>query len=232
MNTSDYYLSIKKQADVVWDASFKSDNHAKLSCTHHMILELGEWIDILQYRPESKILKTALKELQLSIATLNLGFYSKAFTGLRYFFERTLVAILFSGQEVQLRLWERGGRDTYWSEVMDENNGILSLNFTRAFFPELKDEIAHFRAITKKVYRECSEFVHGNNSVIQSLPETLEFNQELFEIWHQKASVMIRVILFVLNLRFLKYLSIDDLKKTESINTEYFNNILNIRELY
>lgn len=232
MDIKEHYNSLKEISNEILEKSLKEDNLPLIAKSHNILFEYNVWLEILKDRPEFKILKTASKELQISIMTLNFGFYSKSFSGLRFFLERSLVAILFSSQEIELKLWEKGERDTYWSEIIDENKGIFSHRFSNAFFPDLKDEIKHFRNLTLKVYRECSEFVHGNNSAIQSLPDSLEYNKVLFDNWHNKASSIGRITLFALNLRYLKHLNQEDFKKLESINIDTFNSIKSIQELY
>ncbi len=92
-------------------------------------------------------------------------------------------------------------------------------------FPELKGEITHFKAITKKVYRECSEYVHGNNSVIDKIPNSLEYSKDLFEEWNTKADIINRIILFTLCLRYLKILKEEERKKVTDSLIEEFNSI-------
>lgn len=232
MDIKEHYISLKELSNEVLEQSLIDDNLTLIAKSHNILFEFNTWLEILNNKPEIHILKTASKELQFSIMTLNFGFYSKSFSGLRFFLERSLVAVLFSSQEIELKLWEKGERDTYWKEIIDENKGIFSHRFSNAFFPELQDEIKHFRSLTQKVYRECSEFVHGNNSAIQSLPNNLEYNVDLFENWHKKADSIRRIILFALNLRYLKHLNQDDFKRLENINIDNFNNIKPIQELY
>ncbi len=232
MDIKKHYISLKEVSNGILEQSLNDENITLIAKSHNILFEYSVWLDILKDKPEFKILKTASKELQISIMTLNFGFYSKSFSGLRFFLERSLVAILFSSQEIELKLWEKGERDTYWSEIIDENKGIFSHRFSNAFFPDMKDEIKHFRNLTQKVYRECSEFVHGNNSAIQSLPDSLEYNKVLFDNWHNKANSIGRIILFALNLRYLKHIGKEDFKKLENINLDNFNSIKPIQKLY
>lgn len=233
MTIKQNYESIKKTCDEIYQLSTSQETiESTLLRSNHLLSDLNAWIRVLKNRPEYKILENAIKELELSIITLNFGFYSKSYAGLRFFLERSLVAILFSSQELEFRLWEKGGRDTSWSEITDENNGIFSEKFSRAFFPELKDEIKHFRTMTKKVYRECSEYVHGNNSIIQAMPSHLEFSKTIFESWHDKFETVSRIVLFTLNLRYAKHLPNDVLNTLEDVNSDHFNSIKPIQELY
>ena len=114
---------------------------------------------------------------------------------------------------------------------MDKDKGVFSHKFCRAFFSELKDEVNHFSAITLKVYRECSEYVHGNRVVIDKIPNNLEYSKELFYEWNTKADIIRRVILFTLCLRYLKHLKPEDIKKIESTIVDEFKATNQIVEL-
>lgn len=232
MNIEQKFKSIKDECDKIYDLSTNPESLDVLSKSDHALNDLNKWISVLKDRPEYHILKNAIKELELSIITLNFGFYSKSYMGLRFFLERSLVAILFSSKEIEFRLWEKGKRDTYWSEIIDDGCGVFSKNFSEAFFPELESELKHFLSIAKKVYRECSEYVHGNNSVIQSAPDYLEFSKKDFESWHGKFEIVARVILFALNLRYAKHLPTDLLNSLEDVNLDNLNNIKSIQELH
>jgi hypothetical protein len=231
MKVTDYYTQLGNNAIGVLQSSLGNEDLELLSSNHSFTHDLSLWLEVLKNRPESSILQNAIKEFQIAILSNNLGFYQQAFMGLRFFFERTLVAIHFSGKEIELNLWKLGERDTYWSELIDKDNGIFSPKFCKAFFPELKDEIRHFEAITAKVYRECSEFVHGNQSVIKIIPEQISYSKELFYEWNIKADTIRRVVLFAFCLRYLKHLSDDKVKKLESTIADEFKSISQIKDL-
>ena len=150
MNVIEQYKAIGATTMEILDKSLQDEDIDLLSSNHSFIFDFSLWLDVLRDRPEISILQNAIKEYQMSILSNNMGLYQQAFMGLRFFLERTLVAILFSANEMELSLWKLGERDTYWSELMDEEKGIFSSKFCRAFFPELKDEIIHFKVITKK----------------------------------------------------------------------------------
>ncbi|HFK5510447.1 hypothetical protein CMU59_13715 [Elizabethkingia anophelis] len=234
MKVIDHYNELGKKADEILQESLQNEDLELLSSNHSFLNDFAAWLEILEGRPEYEILKNAIKEYQMAILSNTLGFYQQAFMGLRFFLERTLVALLFSANEIELNLWKLGERDTYWSELMDENKGVFSNKFCKAFFPELKDEIKHFNAITLKVYRECSEYVHGNHSVISKIPNNLVYSAELFLEWNSKADIIKRIVLFTFCLRYLKFFSINSpekVAKIESIINEEFKSINQISEL-
>jgi hypothetical protein len=231
MKVTDHYNKMGETSLEILSKSLGNDDLELLSSNHSFLHDFAAWLDVLKERPEINILQNAIKEYQIGILSNNFGLYQQAFMGLRFFLERTLVAILFSANEIELNLWKIGERDTYWNELMDKDKGIFSYKFCKAFFPELKDELNHFSAITSKVYRECSEYVHGNQTIIRKLPTTLEYSQDLFYEWNSKANIIRRVILFALCLRYLKYLKPEGVKKIEGSILDEFKSISQIIEL-
>jgi len=227
-----HYRELGQRSNEILSESLGAERIGINARSHSAIFDYNAFIEIIKDRPEYDILRIALREYQMSLLSINLGLYNQAFISLRFFFERTLVAILFSSKELELRLWQRGERDTYWNEIVDDDNGIFSHSFCRAFFPDLKDESNHYKNMTKKVYRECSEYVHGNLSVQDKIPETLEFNDFLFSEWHAKANTIRRIILFVFCLRYLKFLKADSLETIVTITMEEFGHLPAINSIF
>lgn len=184
--------------------------------------DFSKWIDILGNAPETYLYRNAAKVYQEAFANMLMGLYQPAFMGLRYFLERTLTGVFYSGNELELRTWLRGERDTYWTELIgredkggakqnEERNvnvdsGLFSLKFTRAFFPEIVDSAKTFRSLTSKVYRNCSEFVHGNPRAIDQIGQNNEFSLDVTEKWNEFADTIIRCILYAFVMRYWKFL--------------------------
>ncbi len=234
MTVSDHYNELGKKTNKILEESLNNEDLELLSSNHCFLNDFALWLEIIEGRPEFDILQNAIKEYQIAILSNTLGLYQQAFMGLRFFLERALVALLFSANEIELNLWKIGERDTYWNELMDEDKGVFSNKFCKAFFPELKNEIKHFNAITLKVYRECSEYVHGNHSVISKIPKNIVYSKDLFYEWNSKADIIKRIVLFTFCLRYLKVFSISNpekIKKIESSINEEFKSIHQISEL-
>jgi hypothetical protein len=231
MKVTDHYKKLGQQATEIQKNSLKNKDLKLLSSNHAFLNDFAIWLEILKDRPEGNILKNAIKEYQLALFCNNLGMYQQAFMGLRFFLERNLAAILFSAYEIELNLWKIGERDTYWAELVDKDKGLFSSKFCKAFFPELKDEIIHFSSMTVKVYRECSEYVHGNNSVIDKIPSKLEYSKDLFYEWNTKADTIKRIVLFAFCLRYLKHLKKEEIKKITDTISEEFKSITQIIEI-
>jgi hypothetical protein len=160
-------------------------------------------------------MQLALKEYQFALFALTNGQYRHAFIGLRLFFELSLAAIHFSAHELELRFWKKDTQDINWQRMISAENGVLSKNFISAFAPCLVDHAPGFRAIAEKVYRECSEFVHGNAHTHTTLADSFSFSPDVCKQWHDHAKSMFIVLLFAYAAR-----SLGDLKKEEKNNLE------------
>lgn len=232
MNVSEHYNSLIDKCKEISNETLIDGREAILGMSHSYIYDYEKWVAVLDGRPEAELIKIALREYQMALLCNVMGLYNQAYIGLRFFFERTLVAIMFSANEIDLRLWLIGDRDSYWREIVDENTGVFSHSYARAFFIDLKDEVVHYRRMAEKVYRECSEFVHGNMVAHGKIPPSLEFNDNLFQDWNNKASTIKNILLFALCLRYLKFMNDEQLKMVESTVFDEFAFISPIRILF
>jgi len=170
---------------------------------------------------ESVALKAAVREYQFSILALSLGNYRSAFSALRLFLELTFASVRWSVNEQELREWQKGERDLNWTALIDLESGILSKKVLRLFSDFFVDEAPVYRSSAVAVYRECSQFIHGNAATNNALPSTLQFDQETFALWHEKANVTRLVTTFALASRYLMDLS-------ESEKTTLENGLLDV----
>lgn len=236
MKVTEHYIKLGQVTNEIIEKSMSNENLDLFSTNHDFLNDFAIWLDVIKDRPECSILENSIKEYQLSLLNNNQGMYQQAFMGLRFFLERTLVAVMFSASEIELNLWKIGERDTYWNEIASKEidgkdiKGIFSKKFCKAFFPELKNELSHFFSITTKVYRECSEFVHGNKNIIDKIPDKLEYSKELFNEWNIKADIIKRVVLFVFCLRYLKQLGKEERKKISVTIADEFKGISEITD--
>ena len=106
MQVRDHYRELGKKAIEILDKSLANEDLELLSANHAFLHDFAVWLEVLKDRPEINILQNAIKEYQIGILSNNLGLYQQAFMGLRFFLERTLVAILFSANEIELNLWK------------------------------------------------------------------------------------------------------------------------------
>ncbi len=223
MSIKDYYGTFKVEVCHNIDAALTDTSpiYPSIAKNRSFVYDYGQWIRAIDNRPETVIYKNAIRAYQEAFSNMLMGLYQPAFMGLRYFLERTLMGVYFSANELELRTWLAGNRDSYWTELIGEeggdkerkdgaqnvNRGLFSLKFTRAFFEEFDKICLRFRSQTKNVYRECSEYVHGNPYVIQQLGDKMEYSEELSKRWNDSADTIARCILYAFMMRYWKSLS-------------------------
>ena len=225
MTIIDYYTSLHSDMKSILEKALQEDNLSDIGTAHSFMSDFGEWLNVLHSRPEIDILQNAIKGYHIALLSAILGLYQQAFIGLRFFLERSLAAIYFSSSEIELRLWKSNGRDTYWSELIDDDLGVFSKKFCKAFNPTFWDECSHIKMITQKVYRECSEYVHANYNIIDSLPNKIEYSNEHLKSWCDKAQNIRRCVIFAFCLRYLQILKSDELKIVEDCVMDEFRSM-------
>jgi len=199
--------------------------------SHQFAYELGDWCKILEHRIEVELLKIAAMEYELALLALIQGHYRHSFKALRLVLELTLQAVYLSANEICLREWLDNRIDTNWSSIVDEKNGLFSERFAKAFFPDIIKHIQHYRGLASAIYRECSECVHGNIPKHIPLPTSLDFNQEVFELWHSKADVVALILHFALSIRYLPELLEKDILDVEPFLSDRLGHLEEIRQL-
>lgn len=188
-------------------SSFAEGPANNMAKAHAYIGDLDKWASILAPRRESVALKAAMREYQFALLALSLGSYRSAFSALRLFLELSFASIRWSVNEQELREWLRGERDLNWKALADAELGILSKRVLRLYSEFFQDEASVYRSSAEAVYRECSEFIHGNAATNSALPATIQFDPKTFALWHDKADVVRLVVTFALAARYLVELS-------------------------
>jgi len=227
-----YFRGLHSSCGEILAQSFAADARGIQSASHSFVLDIETWLEVLSTRPESVLLEAALHEYQFSLLSAVQGQYRQAFMGLRLFLELSLGAIFFSSDEFRLRLWMRGERDIVWGRLVDTDTGVLSRQFVRAFNEALADEAPHYRGIAEKLYRDCSEYVHGNVDTCTSLPNALEFDEDVFFDWHEKAKTARLVVSFTLCARYLVLLGEESQNALEPVITDELGHIKEIRAFF
>ncbi len=228
----EYYELLQKQcSDAVRD-SFDSDAGGLHARSHSFVRDLEVWLVALDGTPERDMLIAAMREYQFALLAVVQAQYRQAFTALRLCFELLLSAVQLSANELELRTWLRGDRDLNWSALADADTGLFSKKFARAFFEELEEQSAHYRAMAGAVYRECSEYVHGNAHTLGHLPDGVAFDQAVFREWHGKAQTVRLVSVFALCVRHLRQFDASRLHSLESVVLDNVGFIPQIRTVF
>lgn len=201
----DLYLEINdKQASII-ETTLSVSNSEIFAPNHLFITDLEKWLKHLSSNREAVLYKTAIEEYANSLFLLTCGLYRETYIGLRFFLEHTLFGLYLSVNELNFMRWSMSRYDMHWSEITDAEAGVFSKDYFEAFSPELAEYAPALLNICKLLYRELSEYTHGNLPATQVLPTKLKFDQEIFIDINQKIESMRHLITFLF---FVRYKSI------------------------
>ncbi len=232
MDVLEHYRALFKNSDVVLSGMVGANGVEALIASHNYLLDFDAMKIAIKGRPEAAVLDSAVKEYQFALFALVSGQYRHAFGGLRLFFELMLATVQFSAHEIDYRMWAKDSKDINWSALKDIQNGVFSINFIRAFNPNFSDFGKQYLAIAETVYRECSEFVHGNAGTHSILPSDIAFQKEAFFSWHDKAKTMRLAIVFAFSARYLNYIPKEEMDRMEPVITDVIGDLAPVQEIF
>ncbi|QDT85081.1 hypothetical protein [Gimesia chilikensis] len=229
MNIEEYLRRLRSESQQIFEKTICYQT--ELGKAHHFSACVNEFSEHVFDNVEKNILTTVSTQLESATFNVTMGLYRQAFSSLRLAFEMGIGVVYFSVHRLELNEWLCGQADLKWANLLDESNGILSKRFTNAFYKELSDEVSHYRHLAKSVYRELSEFVHGNNETWELSGLTLKYNEQLLMKYFKVYNDVSKVVLFVLCCRYLRSFSTEVLDSLEFIPEE-FHHISIIREQF
>ncbi|QTN46418.1 hypothetical protein H7683_01965 [Ectopseudomonas mendocina] len=227
-----HYRTLIQNSEAVLESMIDANGSESLTTSHNYLLDYDAIKTAITDRPEVAVLDAAVKEYQLALFALVTGQYRHAFGGLRLFFELMLSTVQFSAHEIDYRMWVKDSKDINWNSLKDSQTGVFSTNFIRAFNPEFSECGKQYSAIAEAVYRECSEFVHGNAGTHAILPTDITYRNEVFELWHEKAKTMRLAIIFAFSARYLNYVSKDAAAIMEPIITDAIGTLAPVQAIF
>lgn len=229
MNIEQYLKDLNLKSQEVFSTTIADTSN--LGKSHHFASFIGEFSEILFDENEKRMFQTVA--VQLESATLNLiyGMYRQAFSSLRLAFELGLGTIHFSVHKLEHYEWMKGENDIKWSKLIDVENGIISKRFSNAFFPELNDYMEGFNSKSKSLYREMSEFVHGNNETWQKSGFSINYNEKLKNDYFSIFKSVSEILIFLMCCRYLKSLEKGKIDEVSDFLLEEMQHIYQIREL-
>lgn len=233
MDVVEYYRVLIRNIDAVMGTMAGANGASEaLTVSYNYLLDYDALKMAIAERPEASVLDSAVKEYQFALFALVSGQCRHAFGGLRLFFELMLATIQFSAHEIDYRMWVKDSKDINWSALKDVQSGIFSANFIRAFNPSFSDCAKQYLAIAEVVYRECSEFVHGNAGTHAILPSDIAFQEDVFFSWHEKAATMRVAIIFAFSARYLNYVTKESMNRMEPIVTDVLGNLPPVQAIF
>ena len=228
MNITEYFGQLNIKSQEIFKVTM--EDSTSLGETHAISDFLAEFSECLFEIQEKEMLRTVAIQLETATLNLSLGLYREAFSSLRLAFEMGLGLIHFSIHKLEHNEWVNGDNDIKWAKLIDSENGILSQRFSKAFFSELSVEIVEYNNRAKSVYREMSEYVHGNNETWEQSGLILEYNEQLKKRYFELFKEVSAILLFILNCRYLKSLDTETLDNISEFLLDELSHISAIRE--
>ena len=229
MNITEHFEKLNNDTQEVFKETL--NKKAELGKAHHLSACIYEFTQSISDESERKILETVSTQLESATLNVTYGMYRQAYTSLRLALEMGLGAAYFSVHKLELQEWLDGRADIKWSSLTDENNGVLSPRFAKAFFPEFSKDINDYLFKAKNVYRQLSEYVHGNNETWEACSIKISYDQNLLDFYFKSINVVSEIILFVLCCRYLKTFSKQARESLEFLPEE-MSHISYVREYF
>ncbi|WP_271911083.1 hypothetical protein [Vreelandella alkaliphila] len=229
MKIEEYLSRLNAESNSIFTQSITYRD--QLGVAHHASSCIYEFSENIADTSEKKILRTVSSQLESATFSACKGMYRQAFVSLRLSLEMGLASAYFSAHKLELHEWLDGRGDIKWTSLICENDGVLSSRFSKAFFKEFGEDMGECRDNAKRIYRQLSEYVHGNNETWESSEIELSFDEEKIETYFTLAKGVSEILLFVLSCRYLKSFSVDVLDSLEFIPEE-MNHIGYIREYF
>ena len=209
MDIVQYFSKINQSCQVVFKETM--ENPGEMGIVHDLSSSLYEWSEAIENSDEKELLKNIGNQIEVSALNLSIGLYRQSFYSLRLSLELLLGTIYFSVNKLDYMEWVNGNGDIYWSKLKDENNGVLSKRFAKAFFPELVENVDEFNTKTVNLYRKLSEYVHGNYDTWNNDGPTIKLDKALFEQYFTYLHNLKEITTFALICRYLKTIPNDKL---------------------
>lgn len=190
--------NFKAQVSATWDSPYAEG----FSECFLFTTDFSTWVECLKDIPQSILLKSSLNECATANLFCSQGLYKHAMISLRLCLEHCLYAIHMSSNDFYFRRWKAGQEDMKWAAITDGNTGIFSKSFIRAYAPEFEERSAELNGIASNVYRECSEYIHGNYSKLNCLPGQNEFNQDMLSQYISRFQSISYLLSIALVIRF------------------------------
>lgn len=203
MTNYEMLLSINDKTRANIDSLNSSGKMNDLSKCVAFADDLQLWVSSCDTFSCLPLVKEAQSKFVCSVFLCAQGFYKAAISALRQCLEHMLFSIMLSTNDYKYRLWKAGQYDMSWTQLMDGENGVFGLQFIRVYAPDLDESRSiELLTIAKNVYRECSEYIHGNYEKLIALSETLEYDERALDYYMQCFSSIQYLICMALFIRF------------------------------
>lgn len=229
MTAEEYIRKINGQIQELFDESLESNKNVIISGIDFS-KSLQTWLEIIPNDNYKILLTNSIQSLELSIISQSYCLYRNSFSSLRLSMEMLFGGIYFSTTTIDFIEWTKSSKDLNWSTLNDLNNGVISHRFCNAFFPELKEVNESYHTKAKDLYRDLSEYVHGNHHTWITEGAALKIDQNEIHSFNQYLNLFYEISIFALCLRYLKSIKKNQLEAVVPIILQTLNHVTPIHE--
>lgn len=232
MVAAHYNSLLARSQDALTNLQKDAERLAMFTLAHNDAVDLDQLDKLVADRTEAPMYKLARLEYQHALYSVSTAQYRQAHAGLRLFLELSLCSILFSAHEIDTHLWLKGRKDAGWRSINCEDAGVFSEHFVGAFFEEMKEHCDQYQTLAGKLYRECSEFVHGNRQSFDGIDKEVSYNADILEAWADRADTARLLVKFAFISRHLKSASVNVRDELEELVLEDFGTLAAIQAIF
>ena len=214
MKDKERQLNILKNFAAPISATWDAPNSGDFRSCFLFVEDYSKWISCLAPFPQHILFDSSLNECSTANFFCSLGLYKHAMISLRLCLEHCLFGIQLSANDFAFRNWRMGNKDMSWAAIVDPNIGVFSKQFIRAYAAEFEERSNELNSIANSVYRECSEFIHGNYEKLNCLPGKNEFDQRMFSSYIDKFKSISYLLSVALLIRFKEFICNNNLLST------------------
>lgn len=230
MDCKTLYLTISGNLQNNVQSTLDSKYMQNIASANAFIDDFRLWEKWISNKYGSEIFKLAISEYETSILFCLQSLYKQAFTALRATLEHTLFGVQLTTNLYQYRQWKNNCKDVYWSEITNPENGIFSFNYFSAFAPDLCSSSPLIAELAKRIYRECSQFTHGNYVIGDSLCEPGLYDERLVAQFFEVLESVKYVIEFSLFVRFNQEITSSEISVLEPQLAEHLGHFKEVAD--
>lgn len=227
MTAEDYIRKVNSQIQELLDSSL-SENSNIINIGVDTSKSFQIWLEIIPEDSYKVLLSNSIQALELALISQTYCLYRNAFSSLRLSMEMLFGGVYFSTALIDFIEWSKSSKDLNWGTINDFDNGVLSHRFYNAFFSEIETDCQTYHTRAKDLYRDLSEYVHGNHHTWKIDSEALKIEKGEIELFKKCLLEYNEIAIFVLCLRYLKGLNKSNLEKVEPIIMQSLNHIIPI----
>lgn len=232
MDVASYYQTLTEQrAAIMAECIADGPTFAMHVASHNVLKDFELMLGVIS-GPERSIFMQACREYQYSLEAIVFGNYRHAFSSLRLAFELFTATIYFSANQMKMHLWLQGHDDLWWATLTDSDKGVFSHNFMKAFNPPLGQYRSQYSGLASAVYRECSEYVHGNPGTHEDVALVIAYDAKRVQSFHDKVATVRLCVLFQFVSRYLRELGSVGRDAVEHLVIEAFGDLPEIQSTF